>query len=207
MAVLIPGHNEALLIAQVVKDFKIALPSAKIYVYDNCPSDDTTAVAIAAGAMVRAEPWPGKGNVVRRMFADIDADVFVVADGSGTYDPTSAPLMVIKIISDELDMVLGTRRDVYENAHHTGHGFVNKLFNGIYRSLFGPLFYGYFSRLSGVFAPARKELPWSIQRLRNPNGDVGPRKSAAHADCRDSDCIWRAPRGGGKQATIVSRRL
>ncbi|MEO8936490.1 MAG: glycosyltransferase, partial [Burkholderiaceae bacterium] len=118
---------------------------ARIFVYDNRSTDDTSAVARSAGAIVRAEPWPGKGNVVRRMFADIDADVYLMADGDGTYDPSIAPAMVRRLVADHLDMVVGTRRNVYENAHRKGHGFGNKLFNRFYRHLFGPLFTDIFS--------------------------------------------------------------
>ena len=145
VAVLIPCHNEALSIARVVRGFRAVLPTARVFVYDNCSTDDTSAVARAAGAIVRAEPWPGKGNVVRRMFADIDADIYLMADGDGTYDPAVATTMVRRLVADHLDMVVGTRRDVYENAHRKGHGFGNKLFNRFYRRLFGPLFTDIFS--------------------------------------------------------------
>ncbi|MES2831344.1 MAG: glycosyltransferase [Pseudomonadota bacterium] len=145
IAVLIPCYNEALSIAQVIRDFRRALPQATIYVYDNRSTDDTSAVARAAGAIVCLEPWPGKGNVVRRMFADIDADVYIMADGDGTYDPSVAGGMITRLIDEHLDMVVGTRRNVYANAHRAGHGFGNQLFNGIYRSLFGPLFTDIFS--------------------------------------------------------------
>ncbi len=145
VAVLIPCHNEALSIARVVAGFRAALPSAVIFVYDNCSTDDTSARAREAGAIVRSEPWPGKGNVVRRMFADIDADVYLMADGDGTYDPGVAAAMVRRLVAEHLDMVVGTRRDVYENAHRKGHAFGNKLFNRFYRQLFGPLFTDIFS--------------------------------------------------------------
>ncbi len=145
IAVLLPCHNEALSIARVVDGFRTVLPTASIFVYDNRSTDDTSAVARRAGAIVRAEPWPGKGNVVRRMFADIDADIYLMADGDGTYDPTVAVTMVRRLVADHLDMVVGTRRNVYENAHRKGHGFGNKLFNGFYRRLFGPLFTDIFS--------------------------------------------------------------
>lgn len=145
VAVLLPCYNEALSIAGVIASFKAVLPDAKIYVYDNRSTDDTTAVARNAGAIVRSEPWPGKGNVVRRMFADIDADVYIMADGDGTYDPSVAPDMISRLLNDHLDMVVGTRKDIYENAHRSGHAFGNKLFNGIYRRLFGPLFTDIFS--------------------------------------------------------------
>ena len=145
IAVLIPCYNEALSIRSVVNEFKKALPTASIYVYDNCSTDNTAEVARDAGAIVRFEPWPGKGNVVRRMFADIEADVYVMADGDGTYDPSVAPVMVQRLLGERLDMVVGTRRNVYLNAHRRGHGFGNKLFNKIYRTLFGPLFSDIFS--------------------------------------------------------------
>jgi len=145
VAVLIPCYNEGLSIARVVAGFRAALPSARVFVYDNRSTDDTAVQARRAGAIVRAEPWPGKGNVVRRMFADIDADVYLMADGDGTYDPTVAQAMVRRLVADHLDMVVGTRRNVYENAHRKGHGFGNKLFNRFYRQLFGPLFTDIFS--------------------------------------------------------------
>jgi hypothetical protein len=145
IAVLIPCHNEALSIKQVVEGFRKALPTALIYVYDNCSTDDTAAIAREAGAIVRYEPWPGKGNVVRRMFADIEADIYLMADGDATYDPTVAPVMVKRLLEDRLDMVVGTRRNVYLNAHRRGHGLGNKMFNAVYRKLFGPLFSDIFS--------------------------------------------------------------
>lgn len=145
IAILLPCHNEAVAIAKVVQSFRSVLPDAHIFVYDNCSTDDTADVAREAGAIVRSEPWPGKGNVVRRMFADIDADIYLMADGDGTYDAEAAPLMVRRLIDEHLDMVVGTRKDVYDNAHRKGHGFGNMLFNKVYRGLFGPLFTDIFS--------------------------------------------------------------
>lgn len=145
VAVLIPCHNEALTIERVVRDFLHAIPTARIFVYDNCSTDDTAGRAQAAGAIVRAEVWPGKGNVVRRMFADIDADVYIMADGDATYDPSVAPNMVRRLLKERLDMVVGTRNDVFNLAHRAGHGFGNWLFNRIYRELFGPSFTDIFS--------------------------------------------------------------
>lgn len=145
VAVLLPCYNEGLSIRQVVEDFRKVLPRATIYVYDNRSSDNTAAEARAAGAVVRAENWPGKGNVVRRMFSDINADIYVMADGDGTYDASVAAHMVQTLVDDHLDMVVGTRRAVYDNAHRLGHGFGNRLFNSMYRSLFGPLFNDIFS--------------------------------------------------------------
>lgn len=145
IAVLIPCYNEAVSIRKVIHDFKIALPNAEVYVYDNRSTDNTAALAREAGAIVRNEPWPGKGNVVRRMFADIEADVYVMADGDATYDTRVAPEMVARLLGEHLDMVVGIRRNVYANAHRAGHGFGNKLFNGVYRRLFGPMFTDIFS--------------------------------------------------------------
>jgi len=145
VAVLLPCYNEALSIGKVVKDFKSVLPMATIYVYDNRSSDDTSAVARAAGAVVRREMWAGKGNVVRRMFSDIKADIYLMADGDGTYDFTAAPGMIQRLIDHHLDMVVGTRRDVYANAHRKGHGFGNQIFNRLFRGLFGPAFNDIFS--------------------------------------------------------------
>ena len=145
IAVLIPCYNEALSIRQVVEGFRASLPTARIYVYDNRSIDDTAAVARAAGAIVRSEPVPGKGNVVRRMFADIEADVYIMADGDATYDATVAPDMVARLLDEQLDMVVGIRNNVYANAHRKGHGFGNMIFNRIYANLFGGLFTDIFS--------------------------------------------------------------
>ncbi len=145
IAVLRPCCNEGLTIRRVVEDFRRELPTATVYVYDNRSSDNTSDEARAAGAVVRLERWPGKGNVVRRMFSDVDADVYLIADGDGTYDPRMAPEMVRLLVEQQLDMVVGTRRNVFENAHRWGHGLGNRLFNGLFRSLFGPLFSDVFS--------------------------------------------------------------
>jgi glycosyltransferase involved in cell wall biosynthesis len=145
IAVLLPCYNEGLSIRKVVENFRKELPDATIYVYDNRSSDNTQDEARAAGAVVRAEQWPGKGNVVRRMFSDIDADIYIMADGDGTYDSSVAPKMIQCLINENLDMVVGTRRNVYKNAHRMGHGLGNRLFNRMYRSLFGRLFNDIFS--------------------------------------------------------------
>lgn len=110
IAVLVPCYNEAIAIGKVVADFKAALPTATIYVYDNNSTDDTFEVARQYGAVVRREMLQGKGNVIRRMFADIDADVYVMVDGDATYDAPSAPAMVEKLLSEQMDMVVGCRQ-------------------------------------------------------------------------------------------------
>ncbi|WP_415880590.1 glycosyltransferase [Methylomonas sp. TEB] len=145
IAVLLPCYNEGLSIRKVVDDFRKELPDATVYVYDNRSSDNTIAEATLAGAVVRSEQWPGKGNVVRRMFSDVDADIYIMADGDGTYDSKVAGQMIQRLVDEHLDMVVGTRRNVFENAHRAGHGFGNRLFNAMYRSLFGPLFTDIFS--------------------------------------------------------------
>lgn len=186
VAVLVPCYNEELTIERVVRDFLRALPTARIFVYDNYSTDDTAGRARAAGAIVRAEPWPGKGNVVRRMFADIDADVYVMADGDATYDPTVAPDMVRRLLAERLDMVVGTRNDVFSNAHRAGHGFGNWLFNHLYREMFGPTFtdifagYRVFSRRFVKSFPAissgfeiETEMSVHASQLRMPVSEIG----------------------------------
>ncbi|MEN0001982.1 MAG: glycosyltransferase [Pseudomonadota bacterium] len=137
IAVLLPCYNEAATIADVVKGFARALPTAAVYVYDNNSTDGTAEIAALAGAFVVREPRQGKGHVVRRMFADIEADIFVMADGDGTYDPEDAPKLVNKLLEDRCDMVVGTRQGVHDDAGRAGHAFGNRLFNGIYRQIFG----------------------------------------------------------------------
>src|SRR3981081_837480 len=120
IAVLVPCYNEEAAVGTVVADFRKALPAAKIFVYDNNSKDRTIAVAGEAGAEVRSERHQGKGHVVRRMFADIDADVYVLVDGDATYDAASAPRMIDTLISDHLDMVVGVRVDQAEAAYRSG---------------------------------------------------------------------------------------
>ena len=145
IAVLVPCHNEAASIARVVREFRVALPQARIVVFDNASSDDTARVASEAGAEVCFEPRAGKGNVVRRMFADVDADVYLMADGDGTYDASAAPQLVASIAQDNVDMAIGARAMVMQDAHRRGHAFGNRLFNRLYHALFGPGFEDIFS--------------------------------------------------------------
>jgi hypothetical protein len=137
IAVLVPCCNEAAAIATVVNDFQRALPTATIYVYDNNSSDDTARVAANAGAIVRAEPLQGKGNVIRRMFADIEADIYVLVDGDGTYDASTANRMVRLLLERSLDMVNGARVAVTELAYRPGHELGNKLLTGTVAAIFG----------------------------------------------------------------------
>jgi glycosyltransferase involved in cell wall biosynthesis len=141
VAVLIPCYNEEKAIPMVVRDFRAALPDADIYVYDNNSKDRTIEIARAAGAFVRSEPLQGKGNVVRRMFADIEADIYVMVDGDGTYDAFSAPKLIDRLLTGHLDMVVGSRlqTDAAE-AFRAGHHFGNKLLTGTVSKIFGDRF-------------------------------------------------------------------
>lgn len=137
IAVLVPCYNEGATITAVVDDFRKALPAATVYVYDNNSKDDTVNKAKAAGAVVRTETRQGKGHVVRRMFADIDADVYVLVDGDDTYEAAAAPKLVARLIDDGLDMVTGTRVAQSEEAYRTGHRFGNRLLTGLVAHSFG----------------------------------------------------------------------
>ena len=139
IAVLIPCYNEEKTVAQVVRDFRAILPMAMIYVYDNNSTDQTTAKAKEAGAIVCSEKYQGKGNVMRRMFSDIDADVYVLVDGDNTYHAVSAPEMIDKLLSERLDMVVGTRLTAHEgdDSFRRGHQFGNHLLTGFMSLIFG----------------------------------------------------------------------
>jgi glycosyltransferase involved in cell wall biosynthesis len=137
IAVLIPCRDEAVTIGQVVSDFRQQLPDARVYVYDNNSSDQTAAIAEQAGATVRREMRQGKGNVVRRMFADIEADAYVLVDGDGTYDPADAPAMLRMLASQQLDMVTGVRVDTSRESYRPGHRLGNHVLTGIVRHIFG----------------------------------------------------------------------
>jgi glycosyltransferase involved in cell wall biosynthesis len=145
IAVLLPCYNEEAAIAATVRGFREALPGATIYVYDNNSRDGTREVATQAGAVVRTERQQGKGHVVRRMFADIDADIYVMADGDLTYDPRSAEAMVGMLLADQLDMVVGTRRHEAKEAYRGGHRIGNRMFTGLLSGLFGRTFTDIFS--------------------------------------------------------------
>jgi glycosyltransferase involved in cell wall biosynthesis len=185
IAVLLPCFNEEAAIGATIAGFKTALPGATIFVYDNNSRDRTREVAVEAGAVVRTENQQGKGHVVRRMFADIDADVYVMADGDLTYDPTAAPAMVNMLLADQLDMVVGTRRHEQKQAYRGGHVLGNKIFTGLLAGLFGrsfsDIFSGYrvFSRrfvksfpvLSAGFE-IETEMSVHALELRMPVGEV-----------------------------------
>jgi len=145
VAVILPCYNEEAAIGQTVAAFRAALPGAAIYVYDNNSRDRTVEVAREAGAIVRGERMQGKGNVVRRMFADVDADIYVMADGDATYDAAAAPAMIDKVLNDGLDMVVGTRIHEAADAYRRGHVLGNRAMTGLLARLFGRSFTDIFS--------------------------------------------------------------
>jgi glycosyltransferase involved in cell wall biosynthesis len=183
--VLLPCYNEEAAVAATVAGFRAALPGATIYVYDNNSGDRTRETAAKAGAVVRSERQQGKGHVVRRMFADVDADVYVMADGDLTYDPKSAPAMVDLLLAEQLDMIVGTRRHEEREAYRRGHALGNRAFTGLLSGLFGrsfsDIFSGYrvFSRrfvksfpvLSSGFE-IETEMSVHALELRMPVGEV-----------------------------------
>jgi glycosyltransferase involved in cell wall biosynthesis len=198
IAVLIPCYNESLTIGDVVTGFRRALPTARIYVYDNNSRDDTAMRAALAGATVFREKRQGKGNVVRRMFADIDADIYLMADGDGTYSPEDAEALINTLLTERVDMVVGTRRHVTVDAGRKGHAIGNRIFNRLYRSIFGKdftdIFSGYraFSRRFAKSFPAvsdgfeiETEMSVHASRLKMPvcelELDYGRRPEGSHS--------------------------
>jgi glycosyltransferase involved in cell wall biosynthesis len=185
VAVLVPCYNEERAIAKVVADFGAALPDAAIYVYDNNSTDGTVEAAAKAGAVVRRESHQGKGYVVRRMFNDIEADIYVLVDGDATYDAPSAPAMIDKLVGERLDMVVGSRVDREEAAYRRGHRAGNLMLTGFVAHIFGRAFtdilsgYRVFSRrfvksfpiLSGGFE-IETELTVHALELELPVGEV-----------------------------------
>ncbi len=137
---LVPCYNEGVAVAKVVKDFHAALPNATIFVYDNNSSDGTVKAARAAGAQVHSEPHQGKGNVVRRMFTDVEADIYVLVDGDATYDAPSVRRMIARLLDDRLDMVVGARVHREQAAYRAGHVAGNWLLTGFVRQVFGQAF-------------------------------------------------------------------
>lgn len=162
IAVLVPCHNEGHAVASVVNGFRAAIPTAVIYVYDNASTDATAAKAREAGAIVGFEARRGKGNVMRRMFADVDADVYVMVDGDGTYDPSSAPKMIEMVLEQRLDMVVGARRPVADDGgivYRKGHTTGNALFTKILKALVGGEFTDIFSGYRAMSRRFVKSMP------------------------------------------------
>ena len=185
VAVLIPCYNEAAAIAQVIAGFRQALPQARILVFDNNSTDDTVAIAAKAGAETRHVLRQGKGNVVRRMFADIEADIYLLVDGDATYDAASAPKLIEKLLSDGLDMVVGARKDMAVEAYRPGHRFGNRVLTEFVARVFGRAFndilsgYRVFSRRFVKSFPAvsigfeiETELTIHALELRMPIAEV-----------------------------------
>ncbi|WP_422057586.1 glycosyltransferase family 2 protein [Sphingomonas sp.] len=188
IAVILPCYNEEAAIAQTVAGFRAALPHATVYVYDNNSADRTVSVAREAGAIVRTERTQGKGNVVRRMFADVDADIYVMADGDATYDAVAAPAMIAKMREEGLDMVVGTRVHEAADAYRRGHVLGNRAMTGLLAQLFGrsftDIFSGYrvFSRRFVKSFPAlssgfeiETEISVHALELKMPVGEVETR--------------------------------
>ncbi len=177
VAVILPCYNEAAAIGDVVRDFRTALPQAVVYVYDNNSRDDTARCAREAGALVRRETRQGKGHVVRRMFADVEADIYILADGDGTYDAAIAPALVEKLVGERLDMVVGSRLTTYAGeAFRRGHRFGNDLLTTFTDILSG---YRVFSRRFVKSFPAlsagfeiETELSVHALELRMPIAEV-----------------------------------
>ena len=189
IAAVVPCHNEEAAVAKVVTDLMASVPGITVYVYDNCSTDRTVERARAAGAVVRSEPLKGKGNVVRRAFADIDADIYLLIDGDDTYDATAAPAMIEKLITENLDHVLGVRREVehasgpsaYRPAHETGNRLLNRIVCAIFGDTLGDMLSGYriFSRRFVKSFPAvsrefeiETELTVHSLALRIPSASV-----------------------------------
>jgi glycosyltransferase involved in cell wall biosynthesis len=186
IAVILPCYNEEAAISETVRGFRAALPQATVYVFDNNSGDRTMACAREAGAVVRSETRQGKGHVVRRMFADVDADIYVLADGDGTYESADAPALVARLRGEQLDMVVGSRLTTYEGeAFRRGHRFGNDLLTGFLGMCFGRTFtdilsgYRVFSRRFVKSFPAlsrgfeiETELSVHALELRMPIAEV-----------------------------------
>ncbi|AJY47984.1 hypothetical protein TM49_06400 [Martelella endophytica] len=186
IAILVPCYNEEVTISKVVSDFRAALPEATIFVYDNNSTDRSREFAAEAGAVVRLERRQGKGNVMRRMFADIEADVYVLVDGDDTYDAASAPKLVDVLCAEGLDMVNGRRDGGSMEAYRRGHRFGNRLLTGLVSTIFGNEFsdmlsgYRVFSRRFVKSFPAlatgfeiETELTVHALELRMPTAEIG----------------------------------
>jgi glycosyltransferase involved in cell wall biosynthesis len=208
IAVIVPCRNEAASISKVVRDFRTALPGATVFVYDNNSDDETAAIAREAGAVVRSELLPGKGNVVRRMFADVDADIYVLVDGDDTYDAASAELLIERLESEILDMVNAVRVSVDDESYRPGHRFGNSLLTWIVALIFNSrsrdLLSGYriFSRRFVKSFPAlssgfeiETELTVHALELRMPLAEVetpySSRPSGSVSNLRTIQDGWR----------------
>lgn len=194
IAVIIPCYNEAIAIASVIEDFKQVLPNSTIYVFDNNSTDHTVDIANNAGALVRSVPLQGKGNVIRRMFADVEADIYVMVDGDNTYDVFEAPRLIQKLIDDGLDMVIGIRVTEESKAYRLGHRFGNVLLTRCVGFIFGSTFtdmlsgYRIFSRRFVKSFPSQSsgfeietELAVHALQLRMPVAEMATKYGARSA--------------------------
>ncbi len=167
VAILIPCYNEEVAIKDTVAGFRAELPDAEIYVYDNNSKDRTMAVARAAGAIVRRETLQGKGNVVRRMFSDVEADVYVMTDGDATYDPKAARAMIDLLLDENLDMVVGRRVQTETEAYRAGHVLGNKMLTTFLAQLFGQRFTDILSGYRTFSRRFVKSFPGTLCGLRD----------------------------------------
>ncbi len=204
IAVLVPCRNEAAAIGAVVRDFRAALPSATVYVYDNNSTDDTIPLAAAAGAVVRQETLQGKGHVVRRMFADVDADIYVLVDGDDTYAAEAAPRMVDLLIARRLDMVSAARVDAVAAAYRPGHRLGNVLLTGLVRRAFGA---GIGDMLSGYRVLSRrfvKSFP-ALSAGFETETELTVHALAQHMPLLETRAAYRA-RGAGSASKLNTVR-
>jgi glycosyltransferase involved in cell wall biosynthesis len=204
IAVILPCRDEAAAIGATVQAFRAALPTATIYVYDNNSRDRTCDHARAAGAVVRCERMQGKGHVVRRMFADVDADIYLLADGDATYDAAAAPAMVRMLCAEQLDMVVGARQSDHDLAYRRGHRFGNRVLTAMLTLLFGRSFtdvlsgYRVFSRrfvksfpvLSSGFE-IETEISVHALELRLPVAELPTRYAARPIGSASKLATWR----------------
>ncbi|GAB2178038.1 glycosyltransferase family 2 protein [Dongia sp. agr-C8] len=204
IAVLVPCYNEAAAIEQVISGFRQALPQARILVFDNNSTDDTVAIARRAGAETRHVHRQGKGNVVRRMFADVEADLYLLVDGDATYDAASAPRLIGKLLAEELDMVVGARKDTAAEAYRPGHRLGNRVLTEFVARIFGRAFndilsgYRVFSRRFVKSFPAlsigfeiETELTIHALELRMPIAEVETPYYARPAGSASKLNTWR----------------
>ena len=210
IAAVVPCHNEEAAIATVVADLRAAVPGMSVYVYDNCSTDRTIERALDAGAVVCTEPHQGKGNVVRRAFADIDADIYLLIDGDDTYDAAAAPAMIERLVTENLDQVVGVRRgSAYRTGHELGNRLLNRIVCGIFGDTMGDMLSGYrvFSRRFVKSFPAvsrefeiETELTVHSLALRIPSAtvDVGFKDRA-----EGSESKLRTYRDGWKILNVI----
>jgi glycosyltransferase involved in cell wall biosynthesis len=214
VAILLPCYNEGKAISHVIASFRQIIPSAHIVVIDNASKDDTHDKAKEAGATVIREDLPGKGNAVRRGFSEVEADIYVMADGDGTYDPAALPQLINKLVDERLDMVVGTRAEKEQAAYRSGHRIGNRLFNSVFAKLFGArftdIFSGYrvFSRRFVKTFPAistgfeiETEISVHAIMLRAPVAEIATSYGARH---EGTESKLRTYRDG---ARILSRIL